>query len=85
MCNKSYTLLKISRRVFKKEFPELTSEEKSKCQIYTMTSTNMEFILTCPNGKKIDMSSDILLQMEGKISRCEILTRINFYKYTNND
>jgi hypothetical protein len=30
MCNKSYTLLKISRRVFKKEFPELTSEEKSQ-------------------------------------------------------
>ena len=53
-----------------------------------MTSTklnNMQFILTCPNGKKIDMSSDILLQMEGKISRCEVLTRINFYKSTNND
>ena len=30
MCNKSYTLLKISRRVFKKDFPELTSEQKSE-------------------------------------------------------
>ena len=46
---------------------------------------NMKFILTCNNGKKIDMSTDILLQMEGKISRCEVLTRINFYKSTNND
>ena len=45
----------------------------------------MQFILNCPNGKKIDMSKDILLQMEGKIYRCEVLTRINFYKYTNND
>ena len=45
----------------------------------------MQFILNLPNGKKIDMSSDILLQVEGKISRCEILARINFYRYTNND
>ena len=45
----------------------------------------MQFILNLPNGKKIDMSSDILLQMEGKISRFEVLTRINFYKSTNND
>ena len=45
----------------------------------------MKFILTCNNGKKIDMSTDILLQMEGKISRFEVLTRINFYKSTNND
>ena len=45
----------------------------------------MQFILNLPNGKKIDMSSDILLQMEGKISRSEVLTRINFYKSTNND
>jgi len=43
----------------------------------------MQFMLTCPNGKKIDMSKDILLQIEGKISRCEVLTRINFYKSTN--
>ncbi len=30
MANKSYTLLKISRRIFKKDFPELTSEQKSE-------------------------------------------------------
>ncbi len=29
MATKSYTLLKISRRIFKKDFPELTSEQKS--------------------------------------------------------
>ena len=28
MATKSYTLLKISRRIFKKDFPELTSEQK---------------------------------------------------------
>ena len=27
----------------------------------------MQYILTCPNGKQIDMSSDILQQMEGLI------------------
>ena len=25
----------------------------------------MQFILTCPNGKQIDMSSDVLKQMDG--------------------
>ena len=30
MATKSYTLLKISRRIFKKDFPELTSEQKSE-------------------------------------------------------
>lgn len=30
MCTKSYTLLKISRRVFKKDYPKLTPEQKSK-------------------------------------------------------
>ncbi len=48
-----------------------------------MTSTNMEFILTCPNGKKIDMSSDILLQMSGDITKQDVETRIQFYKSTN--
>ena len=33
----------------------------------------MQYILTCPNGKKIDMSSDILQQLERKI---EILNGI---------
>ena len=29
----------------------------------------MQYILTCPNGKQIDMSHDILLQMEKKITK----------------
>jgi len=43
----------------------------------------MQYILTCDNGKKIDMSTDILQQMEGLIERQEILERINYYKSTN--
>ena len=43
----------------------------------------MNFILTCENGKQIDMSSDILEQMEGKVSRKEIQERIKFYQRTN--
>lgn len=43
----------------------------------------MQFILTCPNGKKIDLSKDILRQMKGEITREEVQERINFYKSTN--
>ena len=43
----------------------------------------MQFILTCPNGKKIDMSSYILKQMSGEMSCEDVQTRINFYKTTN--
>ena len=43
----------------------------------------MQFILTCPNGKQIDMSSDVLKQMEKKITRQDVLNRIEFYKSTN--
>ncbi len=43
----------------------------------------MQYILTCDNGKKIDMSSYILLQMENKITKQDILDRIQFYKSTN--
>ena len=43
----------------------------------------MQFILTCPNGKQIDMSSDVLKQMEKKITRQDVLDRIEFYKSTN--
>jgi hypothetical protein len=39
----------------------------------------MQFILTCPNGKQIDMSSDILKQMSGKISREDVQNRIKFF------
>ena len=57
-----------------------------KLEIYTTTSTKiitMQYILTCPNGKKIDMSRDILQQLERKIERQEVLERINYYKSTN--
>ena len=43
----------------------------------------MQFILTCPNGKQIDMSSDILKQMSGKISRKDVQNRIKFYNNAN--
>ena len=43
----------------------------------------MQFILTCPNGKQIDMSSDILRQMKGEITREEVQERIKFYQTTN--
>ncbi len=43
----------------------------------------MQFILTCQNGKQIDMSSDILQQIEGKISKQEVEERITFYQQTN--
>jgi hypothetical protein len=43
----------------------------------------MQFILTCLNGKQIDMSSDILRQMSGEITREEVQERIKFYQTTN--
>ena len=43
----------------------------------------MQFILNCENGKQIDMSSDILQQMSGEITRQELQTRIVFYTLTN--
>ena len=43
----------------------------------------MQFILTCQNGKQIDMSSDVLKQMSGKITREDVQERITFYQNTN--
>ena len=43
----------------------------------------MTFILTCENGKKIDMSAYILMQMNGEITREEVQERIKFYQQTN--
>jgi len=43
----------------------------------------MQFILTCNNGKQIDMSSYILKQMSGEITRKDVEQRITFYKKTN--
>ena len=39
--------------------------------------------LTCENGKEIDMTSYILQQLEGKITRQDVLDRIEIYKSTN--
>ena len=36
----------------------------------------MQFILNLPNGKQIDMSSDILLQMNGDITREDVQDKI---------
>ena len=43
----------------------------------------MQYILTCQNGKQIDMSHYILLQLEGDITRSDVQQRIEFYKFTN--
>ena len=43
----------------------------------------MQYILTCQNGKQIDMTSYILLQLEGEITRSDVLQRIEYYKSTN--
>ena len=43
----------------------------------------MQYILTCPNGKKIDMTSDILKQMKGEITREDITNKIQFLKDNN--
>ena len=43
----------------------------------------MQFILTCDNGKKIDMTSEVLRQWKGEITREEVQERINYYKSTN--
>ena len=43
----------------------------------------MQFILTCPNGKQIDMSGDILQLMKGNATRKDVEKRIEFYQTTN--
>jgi hypothetical protein len=43
----------------------------------------MQYILTCQNGKQIDMSHYILLQFEGEITRSDVQQRIEYYKSTN--
>ena len=43
----------------------------------------MKYILTCSNGKRIDMSSYILEQMQGLITREDVIARIKYYKRTN--
>ena len=36
----------------------------------------MQYILTCPNGKKIDMTSDVLKQIKGEITREDVTNKI---------
>lgn len=43
----------------------------------------MQWILTCENGKQIDMSTYILMQMNGEITREDVQERIKFYQETN--
>jgi hypothetical protein len=43
----------------------------------------MKYILKCPNGVQVDMSSYILQQMEGTLEQSEVQERINYY-LTNN-
>ena len=48
-----------------------------------MKINNMKYTLTCNNGKEIDMTSYIIQQSENKITRQDVLNRIEFYKSTN--
>jgi hypothetical protein len=43
----------------------------------------MQYILTCPNGKKIDMTSYVLKQMQGEVTREDVQQKITYYKQTN--
>jgi len=43
----------------------------------------MKYTLTCQNGKEIDMTSYLNLQSEGKLTRQDVVDRIEFYKSTN--
>ena len=43
----------------------------------------MQFILTCQNGKQIDMSNYILKQMKGEITRQDVEKIITNYQNSN--
>ncbi len=43
----------------------------------------MQFILTCQNGKQIDMSSYILKQMKGEMTRQDVEKIITNYQKSN--
>jgi hypothetical protein len=43
----------------------------------------MQLILTCENGKQIDMTRDVLRQMKGEITREDVEEKISFYQSTN--
>lgn len=43
----------------------------------------MQFILTCQNGKQIDMSSYILKQMKNELTRADVEKIITNYQKSN--
>ena len=43
----------------------------------------MQFILTCNNGKQIDMTRDVLKQMKGEITREDVTNKIQFLMDNN--
>ena len=43
----------------------------------------MIHVLKCPNGKEIDFTSYIIQQMEKKITRQDVLDKIEYYKSIN--
>jgi len=43
----------------------------------------MQFILTCQNGKQIDMTSDVLKQMKGELSKQDVEKIITNYQKSN--
>jgi len=48
-----------------------------------LNNNTMQFILTCPNGKEIDMTHYVGKQMDGELTRQDVLDRIEFYKSNN--
>ena len=43
----------------------------------------MQFILTCQNGKQIDMTSDVLKQMKDELSKQDVEKIITNYQKSN--
>lgn len=43
----------------------------------------MQFILTCNNGKEIDMTHYVGKQMDGEITRQDVLNKIKQYQDDN--
>ena len=43
----------------------------------------MQYILTCSNGKQIDMTSDVLKQLKGEITRKDVTNKIQLLMDNN--
>jgi len=43
----------------------------------------MQFILTCPNGKQIDMSNYIMKQIMGEMTHKQVQNKIKEYNIKN--